>query len=438
MSLNPFTRKAVTLATVLTVSSAGLLAGCGASSEGGDGAKQLTYWSEFTKDEPEAKVLLKTIQSFEKDTGVKVKVQWQGRDVLQKVTAALNTNDVPDIVDQADNALKGLLVKNGQARDLTDLYETEIPGEQGKTIRDVIPDKYDQFTTYEGKQYMAPVSVQAYAMWYDGKKLPEVAKQAPKTWAEFETVLKQLKAKGDNPLALDNSSASYNEYWIATAIVRALGPGALHEIVEDKTGESWKKPEVEKAAEAIASLAENDYFQPGYDSSKWPAMQKEWAQGNSDLLFLGGWVPNETATYAKPGFEYRAFNFPSLVEGGDTSVPVALNAFVILKKAKNGAAAEKFISYFYNKDRFSLMSSEARQQTPRPDIEVPAQLADIKAMLAEGTLSSINDGVPADFPDFDTKNFQPMSTKLMSGQVSAKEFVTEMAAQQKQYWKLNG
>jgi raffinose/stachyose/melibiose transport system substrate-binding protein len=432
---------AITTAAVLGVT---LLAACGGGASvtgggnGGTGTKNFTYWSMFSQDEPEAKVLKKEIAAFETESGVKVNVQWQGRDVLQKVTAALNTNDVPDLVDQADNALKGLLAKNGQALDLSAVYQMPIPGEAGKTIADVIPAKYDPFTKYNGKYFMVPVTAQGYAMWYDGAKLPAVTKNPPKTWDAFVSLLGQLKAKGDSPLALDASTSYYNEYWIATALVRTLGPDGLHKLVQDKTGNGWRDPRVAQAVDAMAALVQKHYFVAGYDSSQWPAVQKEWAQGNADFLYLGGWIPNETATYAKPGLDYRSFNFPQMASGGDYSVPVALNGFAIPSKAKNAPAAEKFIAYFYNKSRLGLLSSEAHNLTPRPDIAAPPQLVDLQKLLINQKFSSINDQVPADYPDFDTKVLQAMSTKLMTGQVTASQFISGMASQQAQYWKLNG
>lgn len=353
-------------ALVATVALTIGLVGCGSgdSSDSGD-SKELTYWSLWQEKEPQAKVLKETIESFQKDTGITVNVEWQGRDNMTKVLAALHSGDVPDLVDNQHFTVKSVLVANDQFTDLGAVYEEKIPGED-KTVRDVVPAKYDAFTTADGKQFMVPMEVLGYSLWYDGKRLPGVTKQPPQTWQDFTSVLAKQRAAGREPIALDGDIAGYGEYWLATALIRTLGPGGLRKLVTQKDASGWADPKVRTAVSNIASLAAKKYFASGYMSSKWPAVQNKWAQGKSDFLFMGSWTPTETGPLATKGFDYRSVNFPTM--GEDKTVPASVIGFAIPKPAEHADAARKFIAYFMAKDRLSLISTTADNLTDRKSV----------------------------------------------------------------------
>lgn len=399
-------------------------------------ADEFTYWSLWQEKEPQAKVLAEAIKSFERDTGITVNVEWQGRDNVTKLLAALRSDDVPDLVDNQYFTLNNAIVANDQFTDMGDVYDMTVDGED-TSVREVIPKKYDMFTTTEdGKQFLVPYEVIGYSVWYDAKALPDVASEPPTTWAEFSDVLAKSKADGRNPLALDADIAGYAEYWTDTALVRALGTGGFHDLVSDKKAAGWDSPEVRDAVQAIAELTSNKYFIPGYDSSKFPAIQTKWAQGEADFLFMGSWAPTETGEFGGSEFEYRSFNFPRF--GSDDSLPASTIGFSIPKPADDAEAAEKFIAYFLNKDRLSKISSEANNLTPRADVDVPPQLADVNALLQSKSLSPITDGVLGDFSDFDTKVFQPLNLKLMTDKVTADQFIDQIASAQRDYWAKQG
>jgi len=425
-------RRASAAALILAVTVGLASSACSSGESGEDSAQEFTYWSMWQKKEPQAKVLAEAIQSFEQDTGIKVNVEWQGRDNVTKVLAALRTEDVPDLIDQQYFTISNAIVKNNQFTDLRAVHDMQIPGE-GQTVRKVIPEKYDAFTSAgDGAHFLVPYEVIGYSIWYNAKALPEVAKNPPKTWQEFAGVLATSKAAGRDPIALDGDIAGYAEYWTSTALVRTLGVGGFNDLVSDKQAAGWDTPQVRTALTAIADLAKQKLFLPGYDSSKFPAIQTKWAQGQADFLYMGSWAPTETKEFAGPGFEYRSFNFPTF--GSDDSLPASVIGFAVPKPADHAKAAEEFIAYFLNKERLSKISSEANNLTPRADVAVPEQLADINALLQSKNLSKITDGVLGDYSDFDKKVFQPLNVKLMTGKVTPDEFIGQIASAQRDYW----
>jgi raffinose/stachyose/melibiose transport system substrate-binding protein len=221
-------------------------------------------------------------------------------------------------------------------------------------------------------------------------------------------------------------------------LLRAVGVGNVNKLVADKTAAGWSSSSVMLALNDLQQLVSDKDFVAGYSASKWPAIQQKWAAGQASFLYLGSWVPNEASAYAPAAFKYATFNFPALSAGGDTAVPTALNGFAVIGKAKNQTAAEKFIAYFMQKSEVGKITSVAKTLTPRSDVTPPPQLADMEAIISANSLAPVNDGIGADFPDFDTNVFQPLCAKLMTGQISAAQFASDVQQQQVQYWKLHG
>lgn len=413
------------------------LAACGGSSSpgnGGTGTKEFTYWSMWTKDEPVAKVLQQAFAAFEHDTGVKVHVQWQGRDNLTKVKAALNTGHVPDLVDNSFAGIKSAMGK--EALDLTRLDHSKVPAEPGKTVRDVVPTGYDQLYSLGGKKILVPYYVSAQTWWYSGKANPQLATDPPRTWSDFTSAMAAMKAAGKSPLAQDTDILFYDSAFVYAALQRALGPGGLHKTVADHSGNGWGDPKVKQALDAIAELTSKRYYRPGFDSSKYPAMEKDWAHGKAELLYMGSWVPYFDGPDVAKDFDMRTFNFPQLV-GTDVSVPVDIFGFSIPGKAANGPAAMKFLPYLMGKQWLTKMSHDAKILTPRTDITVPGELSDLQAIIKANKLTPTSDGVAADYPDLD-KQFEPLCRDLITGRSDTGKFLTKVKAAQVQYWRLNG
>ncbi len=434
------TRHAISVAaaalTGLTLAAACSSGSSSGGGTGGTGTKDFTFWSMWTQSEPVAKVLQQAITSFEHDTGVTVHVQWEGRDSLTKVKAALNTSKVPDLIDQGFPGIDATLGNSNAALDLSQVYQMPVPGEAGKTVRSVVPTSYDALDSSNGKLIIAPYYISADTWWYNANAYPQFASKPPATWSELAQDLSAVKAKGQNPLAQDADILNYNATLVYAALERTLGPGNVLKLAADHSGKGWDDPKVNQAIEAIASLAKGSDYIPGYDASKYPTMEKDWAHGKAALLFMGSWVPYYDGPDAGKNFKLGTFPFPSIA-GTDTAVPTTTFGFSIPKKAKNGPAAEKFISYVLGKKWMTLMSSQAEILTPRTDIQVPAALSDLQKVLNNNPHYAEHDNVDAKYPNLDQR-FEPLFQGLITGKLDAAKFIAQAKAAQVQYWKLDG
>ncbi len=223
-------------AAALAVAALALTA-CGSTVAKDDG-KSFTYWSMWKENEPQAQVLAQAVADFERDTGIDVTVQWQGRDVLKKVVPALRGGDVPDLVDQEEANIRANLVASDQFRDLTAVYDAEVPG-QGRKVSDVVSAKYLPTLKKDGRTFLVPYEIIGNGLWFDGSRHTEVAVNPPKTWDDLTALFAKAKSEGRAPIALDSDISSYGAYWTVGALQGALGPGKVDELARDESGRAW-------------------------------------------------------------------------------------------------------------------------------------------------------------------------------------------------------
>ncbi|HCT79882.1 MAG TPA: ABC transporter substrate-binding protein [Micromonosporaceae bacterium] len=424
-------RRKVVAALAVAALGLGALAACGKDKPEAGGDKELTYWSMWKPGEDQQKVLQAAIEEFEKSTGIKVTVQWSGRDVLKQVAARLNAGDPPDLTDQDAGALQGNLGKVDGLTGLSDVYAATVAGDT-KKVSDVIPQGLvKSYKTKDGQPFVVPYEVIGSTMWYNAAANPELATNPPKTWAEFIAVLDALKAKGRTPIALDGDIKFYDAYWTTWSIIRHGGIGLLPKAATDKTGATFDDPAFLKAAKDVEQLIKGGYIVKDFNGTKWPAQQNAWVAGKTptDLLLMGTWAPSETGPQAASGFKHRSFPFPQVEGGkGNKAAEAGVIGFAIPKKAKHADAAKQFIAFFLNKDRLAKISTEAKNLTPRSDVPAPAELADYqKEVAAAGSeLFLPYDDASAIAPEWSTNVWEPANADFFNGKLDAAGFIKKL------------
>ncbi|MFI6595844.1 extracellular solute-binding protein [Nonomuraea sp. NPDC050536] len=422
---------------VTAVLAAGALAltacggGGGSDSKGGG---EFTYWSMWKENEPQAKVIKAAIDKFSKETGTKVDVEWQGRDIRTKIGPAIAANKAPDLVENGFDVISSLLASTGQAADLTPVYNSEVPGE-GKKVADVIPAKYLDAMPKDPDgvtRWIVPYVLNS-ATYYYNKADADLA-TTPATWDEFVKLCDTLKAKSKACVASDGDNTWTNFLLLDYLLVRDNGPGTLGKIYQDKTGAAWDQPGVLESAKRIEQFVKGGYLLKGYDASKYPAQQTSWATGKAAFHLDGTWVPSEASKNLAAGFKVGEFAVPP-TKGGNTEIDIIPLGFAIPKKAKHPEPAQKFIAYFLKKDNLSGISTEAKNITPREDIPAPEELADAQKLLSANPSRLPLDGVAGDYLD---KSLFPAFADLWLGKATAEQFVAKAKQGQIAYWKANG
>lgn len=431
---------AIAVGTALALALGGCAAGGGS---GGSTPAQtaqkggsFTFWSEYNVGEAQQVVLQKAIDAFQKKTGIKVDVQWQGRNVNQKLQAAINTNNVPDLVESSSAKLYPVMEATGQALDLKDAYAMTV---DGKPVKDWIPQEYfkgSNLVAKDGNPWMLPYTLTSDGIWFNQAKNPSLASNPPKTWSAFIALLNKLKSEGQTPLAADGDISGYNAYWFNTILIRSEGPGSLLKLASDKSGDAWDSPAALAAAKKVQQIVDGGYLIDGYNASKFPTQEQAWANNKAALIFNGTWIPTETATYAAQGFKYDSFPFPS-VPGQPVSARADFTGFAIPKRAQHANAAEQFAAFMIGKTYQDDLGTQAKILPIRQDAKTSPELASVKAALAKATkFYQQNDGIV--FPGYLDKVFNPLDDQLFHGKITAEQFVSQMKAAQKSYWESQG
>lgn len=428
------TRVALAAATALSLTVGVAACSSGSSSSSSDGGKTFTYWSMWKQGEPQQKVIAAAISDFEKKTGDKVNVQWVGRQVMQKLTPALNTNNVPDLVDGPVSKAYPTLVATNQTLGLKDAYAAKAGNEAVSTV---IPQKYLKDINIKlpnGQPWMVPYNIQTEGVWFNAAKYPQFKANPPKTWGDFMGELKKLKGQGVTPLAADGNVPGYNDYWLVALMDAEGGPGSLKKIAADKTGNAWKSPSALAAAKKVEQLAKSGYLIKGYQAAQFPYEQQQWANNKAALILMGSWLPTEASSYAAKGMEYDSFPFPT---SGQNSARVDFSGFEVPKKAKNPTAAQQFTAFFLQKKYQTMWANDGKVIPVRSDVAVPKSLTNVvKNLKAATSFRQQDDGIL--FPGYMQKVFYPLDDQLFFGKITAAQFVSKMSSAQKSYWESQG
>ncbi|MGW7537586.1 ABC transporter substrate-binding protein [Amycolatopsis sp. NPDC054798] len=404
---------------------------------------KLVYWSMWTADEPQGKVLQKALKCFGDKTGVKVDVQWLGRKAYtQNLVPALNTDTVPDLFDQDVSKVGAAIMTPGGTQSLDDVFGMKI-GEGDKTVKDVLsPTSYDfpQNKDREGHSFLVPYEIQSSAWWYN--KAAGGALGQPKTMDEMVGLFDKAKADGKAAVSQDGDIPFYNMYYFTQLAERYVGAGGLAKAAQDPTGRAWTDvPGFREAAAQTARISK--YFIDGWDAAKFPQIQQRWADGDARFLYVGTWAPSETREYldkqgAGTKIDYGSFQFPMPPGATHDTVEQMSIGFAVPKKAKNADAAKAFIAYFLNKGNLAGIPAVADNLVPRPDLAVPDDLKPAKAVLDDQKKEHVlqYDGIDAIAGGkWQTDVFDPADTALLKGQLTPEAFVAQLAQKSAAFWK---
>ncbi|WP_214322867.1 ABC transporter substrate-binding protein [Nonomuraea sediminis] len=411
------------------------LAACGGRA-GQDGTpKEFTYWSMWKQGELQQKVLKATFDEFTAKTGIKVNIQWAGRQVLQQVTPRLNAGNPPDLVDSGSDALEATLGPINGLQGLADVYNSPVDGEKDKVAAVIPASLVEPYKTEDRQPWIVPYITGGSTIWFNGKIDPQLTADPPKTWDDLIAALDRLKAAGRTPVVLDGDIKGYEGLWLVWALLRAGGVGTLKKAALDKTGAAFDDTAWPAAVGAIEKLVKGGYFPAGFSGTKFPAQQSAWADQSSktDIWLMGTWAPSETtASLTKAGkdpkelIEYRSFPFPSITanDKGAGVMETSMIGFGIPAKARHTEAAKRFLTFFMNRERLARMTTEAETMVPRTDIKAPEPLTDFAAEYKSATAyAEITDGVSAAAARWNSDIWEPMVGEFFEGRYDTASFI---------------
>jgi multiple sugar transport system substrate-binding protein len=269
--------------------------------------------------------------------------------------------DPPDVVSWHDGERMAYYAKRGLLEDLSCDWSKNGWNQQYASVKEA--------STYNGKQYAAPLGYDAYGFFYR-KDLFEKAgiKSEPKTWEEFLDACKKLKASGVAPIAVAARDSWTLAAWFDYLDLRING-NAFHQKL--MAGEvPYTDPRVKKVYTTWKQLLDDKDFIDNSLSYDLDAAQPFLFQGKAAMMLMGTFITGGFPPNVKPNMSY--FQFPII----DSNVPTAedgpVESLHIPAKAKNKADAHTFLAFVETPEQGAklatgLGSLSANSKSPEPE-----------------------------------------------------------------------
>ncbi|WP_433187058.1 ABC transporter substrate-binding protein [Actinoallomurus sp. CA-150999] len=330
------------------------LPGCGGgTSTGGDSAghpKTLTYWASnqgASLEDDKAK-LTPELQEFEKQTGIKVKLEvvpWT--DLLNRILGAASSGQGPDVLN-IGNTWSASLQTTGALLPFDDKNFAQVGG------RDRFQDSALASTGAQGKTPTAvPLYSLAYGLYYNKKMFADAGiAKPPATWDELVQDGKRLTGGGHYGLAIEGGNVSEN---IHHAFVFAKQHGAdFFDAAGRPTFTS--QGAVDGIKQYVDFIARDKIAAPGNAEYAQNESVADFATGKAAMLLWQAAGPNLQKHGMKPdqfGVAPVPVQSGTPGPGGNIDTMVAGINIAVFKNSGNLDGALKFVKF---------MTSDAEQK----------------------------------------------------------------------------
>ncbi|MFB8026981.1 extracellular solute-binding protein [Streptomyces sp. NPDC056465] len=341
-------------AITLAISVAAGVTGCGGgtSSEGGnnEAPKTLTYWAsnQGPSIEADKKILTPELKKFEKETGIKVKLEvvpWA--DLLNRILAATTSGQGPDVLN-IGNTWSASLQATGALLPWDDKNFEAIGG------RDRFIDSAVASAGKEGEPPAAvPLYSLSYALYYNKKMFADAGiTTPPATWDQLVKDGKKLSKDGKWALGAEGSNLSNN-------IHQTFVLGQQHSadfFDEQGKADFTSDGAVAAVKQYIDFMAKDKIIAPGNAEYAQNQSLTDFAKGRTAMVL---WQAAAT-TFAAQGMKPEDWGVaPVPVPSGAPGAGKQTNSMVaginmaVFKNTKNIDGAKKFVKF---------MTSDAEQK----------------------------------------------------------------------------
>lgn len=284
----------------------------------------LTYWSMWNSTENQAKVIQAAADEYYAETGIKVNIEWKGRDMKTLIGVAMDAGENIDIFE--DDYMR--MIQNNQ-KYLLNLSEQPFYAEYSSHVMPIILQTALSEGWGNGSLWCFPYQPYTTGVWYN-KALFEKAgiTSVPQTWDEFLAVCQKLRDSGVNPLTCNSDTVTL---LYGYQLARYIGQDAVTDCLNNV---KWAEiPEAKKAAEDLYGLFKAGYFSP-YAPANYPDGQNEIGFDESCMILNASWIPNEINQGTGASIDWGFFPWPSVPGGVDGAEAAMVGAQSIGISAK--------------------------------------------------------------------------------------------------------
>lgn len=341
-------RKRAILAGAVVAAVALVTAGCSGGSGNSGSGTTLTYWAsnQGTSLDNDKQVLTPVLDTFTKETGIKVKLEVIGWNDLQtRIQTAVTSGQGPDVLNigntwaaslQATGAFLPFDDSNMKAIGGSDKFvktALDTGGAPGKTVTSV------------------PLYGLAYGLYYNKKMFSDAGLTPPATWEDMVTDAKKLTTGKTYAFALAAGSYTENAHF---AFITAAQNGA--EWFDSKGNPTFTSDGAVTGIKRFLDLMQTDKVVNPANAQYDNGVQavNDFATGKVAMILNQNNADNSIVANGMKSDQYGVVALPSPSGGQPVASHVAGINLSIMKNTKNKDAALKFVKY---------MTSEATQTT---------------------------------------------------------------------------
>jgi raffinose/stachyose/melibiose transport system substrate-binding protein len=353
-----------------------IFTGCGKKSGGTEA--RLVYWTMWNEAEPQGQVIARAAEAFTKETGIKVEVNFNGRDIRKTLQPALDAGEAIDIFDEdiervAQTWGNYLLPLDSY---VTMAYPTTGGRPYNETVNKTLLDLARQLGN--GSIKNIPYQPMAYITMYNKDLFNKAGiTSLPKKWDEMLDACAKLKAIGVAGITVDDA---YMACLFGYTIDRIAGLDAAMEMVRNN---DFSNPAVLEFGRIWENMAKNGYIIPSAAANVWPSGQvQDFAAGKAAMYLNGTWLPNEIKGNA-PNMKWGSFAWPAISPNGDgiNANNFGAQSFGINKNTKYPQEAFRFVVYLTTGDWDNTLAEETLGIPVANDSRWPDALAEAKAVV---------------------------------------------------------
>lgn len=343
-------------AVTLAISVAAGVTGCGGGTSSGGGSnespKTLTYWASNQGPSVEAdkKILTPELKKFEKETGIKVKLEvvpWA--DLLNRILAATTSGQGPDVLN-IGNTWSASLQATGALLPWDD-KNFEAIGGQDRFI--------DSAVASAGKEGEPPAAVPlyslSYALYYNKKMFADAGiSTPPATWDQLVADGKKLSKDGKWALGAEGSNLSNN---IHQTFVLGQQHGADF-FDKDGKADFTSDGAVSAVKQYVDFMAKDKIIAPGNAEYAQNQSLTDFAKGRTAMVL---WQAAAT-TFASQGMKPEDWGVaPVPVPAGAPGAGKQTNSMVaginmaVFKNTKNIDGAKKFVKFMTSDEEQKIL-----------------------------------------------------------------------------------
>lgn len=343
-----------TLALSLTACGSGNKEDSGSSASGAAGAGSSS--SDTTKDknititfqniypdptDPKNKIMNKIVDQYEKDhPNIKIELDSLNTDQQKlKLKTQAASKEIPDITVVNPAAQMQPFVDAKLLAPLDDML-----AENG--LKDTFQDGLLDWYSFDGSTYAVPDGNNIGVVYYNKELFEKGGVKVPSTFEEMIDVVKTLKSKGIQPMAIGEKDTWTGSFLFMNMLLRTNnGPGFLKDVLDKK--KTFEDPAFVEAVDAFQNLVQAGAFQEGATSFDYNAGENLFKTGKAAMYYMGTWATGGIESSSVNG-KVGVFKFPTINGKGnpDEFMLAPGSAFAIAADSKHLAETKEFLNYF--------------------------------------------------------------------------------------------